>query len=436
MRLRLLPEAKSYDPLGCEAQTPRPCVLFSPMPCRHQAPCGAPTPTGITETRPGGASVRLAAKRIEAWMTVTSCRAGTRSHHCFMSKGGAACVHFRKVMPPSRWKGEARVTVRSGHSHPSPLGWRLPLQCLGSSQTGPLVPASARHFQLETHRLAVGRGLPSERVWWRWAQQGPEFWWDTACRKPWAAFSQSPASAEDSGDGPRAPTWTWAQAKKSKTLGPGQERGGYGSLCPGPSTLPTSLSPTSRAGPGPSLDWKVGRPLKSTPRSLSPPIRGAPRGQSQAALPQGLVVPLTPRGSRQIPPGLGLAEADLASPTASYHVTPDHSGRATLLSEGYRPSVKTGLQEATSWPPTQPALPPEGQSRPRGQGEATRAQREGAQPPSSTKGGGDKSLLPQGETMGAVPAPGNVCVCCRGRDGKRGAPGRVQGTEDLTPKRP
>ena len=115
------------------------------------------------------------------------------------------------------------------------------------------------------------------------------------------------------------------------------------------------------------------------------------------------MVPLTPGGSQQIPPGLGLAEADPASPTASYHVTPDHSGRAPLLSESYRPSVKTGLQEATSWPPTQPALPPEGQSRPRGQGEATRAQREGAQPPSSTKGGGDKSLLPQGETMGAVP---------------------------------
>lgn len=86
-------------------------------------------------------------------MTVTSREAGTRGHRYFMSKGGAARVHFRKVMPPSRWKGEAGVTVRSSHSCPSPLGWHLPLQCLGSSQTGPLAPASAGHFQLETHHL-------------------------------------------------------------------------------------------------------------------------------------------------------------------------------------------------------------------------------------------------------------------------------------------
>ena len=173
MRLRLSHEAKSCDPLGCEPQTPRPCVLFSPMPCRHQAPCGAPTPTGVTETRQGGASVRLAARRMEAWMTVTSCRAGTRGHCCFMSKGGAACVHFRKVMPPSRWKGEAGVTVRSGHSRPSPLGWHLPLQCLGSSHSGPLAPASARHFQLEhtvlpweggCHQSVCGGGGPSKAL--------------------------------------------------------------------------------------------------------------------------------------------------------------------------------------------------------------------------------------------------------------------------------
>lgn len=179
----------------------------------------------------------------------------------------------------------------------------------------------------------------------------------------------------------------------------------------------------------------MGWPLKRAPRSPSPP-HGAPRGQNQATLSRGLVVPLAPRGSRQIPPGLGLAEAGPASPTASYRVTPDHRVRAPLLWEGCRPSVKTGLREATSWPPTQPALPPEGQSRTRGQGEVTRAQREGAQPPSSTKGGGDKSLLPQGETTGAAPAPGSVCICCCGRGGKRGAPGRVQGREDLMPKRP
>lgn len=175
-------------------------------------------------------------------MTVTSHRAGwgpgTRGHCCFMSKGGAAHVHIRKVVPPSRWKGEAGLTVRSGHSRPAPLGQLLPIQCLGSSQTGPLAPASARHFQLETHRLAVRRGLPSECVWWWWAQQVSEFWWDTACRKPWAAFSQSPTSAEDSGDGPRAPTWTWAWTKKSRTPGPGQEHGGEGSFCPAPGTLP------------------------------------------------------------------------------------------------------------------------------------------------------------------------------------------------------
>ena len=72
-------------------------------------------------------------------------------------------------------------------------------------------------------------------------------------------------------------------------------------------------------------------------------------------MPRGLVVPLTlshqiPRGwARRSWPGL---------PDGRYHVTPDHRGRAPLLSEGYRPSVKTGLQEATPGPPpSQPCLP-------------------------------------------------------------------------------
>lgn len=219
MHLRLLPEAKNCDPLGLY-QSPRPHVLFSPTPCRNQASCGAPAPTGVTETRPGDSPVWVAATGMEAWMTVTSRRAGwgpgTRGHCFFMSKGGAARVHVRKVVPPSRWKGKAGLTV-SSPSHPSSVwGPPRPGPWLLLQPTLPAGNAPSRH----------GEGLPSEHVWRWWAQQGSEFWWDTVCRKPWAAFSQSPTSAEDSGDGPRAPTGTLARTRKSRTPGPGQEHGG------------------------------------------------------------------------------------------------------------------------------------------------------------------------------------------------------------------
>lgn len=110
-----------------------------------------------------------------------------------------------------------------------------------------------------------------------------------------------------------------------------------------------------------------------------------------ASGPCGPLLPGAPIRSPRAGPGL---------PDSRYHATPDHRGRAPLLSEGDHPSMKTGLQEATSWPPTQPALPPEGQSRPRGQGEVIRAQRDGAQPPSSTKGGGTSHSCHKGRPRG------------------------------------
>lgn len=88
----------------------------------------------------------------------------------------------------------------------------------------------ARSFRLGTQGLATGRGLLSEQsspgsphVRWGGPSKG-ELRLDTACRKPWVAFSQSPTSAEGSGEGPRrwAPKWT----KMSRTPGPGQEHGG------------------------------------------------------------------------------------------------------------------------------------------------------------------------------------------------------------------
>lgn len=103
---------------------------------------------------------------------------------------------------------------------------------------------------------------------------------------------------------------------------PGPQARGRSMVGRGPSAQhrePSHLTPSSRAGPGPSLDWRVGWPPKSTPRSPRPP-RWAPRGQSQAALPRALAVPSS-RGLPSDPPGLGPA-----SPTAATMRRPTTGG--------------------------------------------------------------------------------------------------------------
>lgn len=119
------------------------------------------------------------------------------------------------------------------------------------------------------------------------------------------------------------------------------------------------------------------------------------------------MVTLAPRGSRRTPLGLGLAEADPAQPASPAAAATGHestAGRAPLLSEGYRfpaasdrPSVKTGLQEATSWlPHGQPCL--KGGSRGlKGRERLPGPGGTGPQSPRCNKGGGDESLLPRGE---------------------------------------
>ena len=181
--------------------------------------------------------------------------------------------------------------------------------------------------------------------------------------------------------------------------------------------LPRALSPPhftlrlAELGPGPAQMQRCwvegGEPLGGSPRSPSPPM-GAPGGQSQAPLPQGLVVALAPGGSRRTPLGLGPAEADPAQPASPAAAATGHqstAGRAPLLSEGYRlpaasdrPSVKTGLREATSWlPHGQPCLKG-GRRGLKGRERLPGPRGTRPQPPRRTKGGGDESLLPRGET--------------------------------------
>lgn len=139
-------------------------------------------------------------------MTGTSREAGRRGHRCFMSK---ARVHFGKVTPPSRWKGEAGVTVRKQPQPPIPSGLASPppmFRVFPDRAPGSLLQpdtSSWKHTILvwegELRQSVCGGGGPSKAL----SSGG-----DTACRKPWARGipAQSLTSAEDSGDGPRATT--------------------------------------------------------------------------------------------------------------------------------------------------------------------------------------------------------------------------------------